>query len=434
MVVGVAFSGGGVTAVIATLCALKSLNNVTFDSFSVVSGGSLGLTLYDTVSEDLWVPSYDELQNDTSDVVSNLSKRHTSAENPVWFASLLDYVPDDDSFESLLKVLRDLGILDKIVGKDNWWKLALESVIEKGYKINVTSGSVFKSATYVNFALAKEKSCPLSRSDTTGHLSTSSAQESLYPANLHIDSENNRKSYVRRDESESEIVNKTMTDMDAVAASSSFWNVEMITGSSLDYYTFKGWLEKYDVNKSSGRDVLTYAMDAGVVDSTGITSLLRDKVDSIILFFNDNNDLREMNASFAYLFGIDTSKTNSMNALAGPKNSQVFDSDLYESFILNLTQDPVRAHLRNVKVIANAYYGIESYELKDLFVLSNQYSLSFLNSFADSEDLKSALSSKFPNKFSVGMSTLDANMLCLFNQWKVREYGVEIANLFTNQY
>ena len=125
MVVGVAFSGGGVTAVIATLCALKSLNNVTFDSFSVVSGGSLGLTLYDTVSEDLWVPSYDELQNDTSDVVSNLSKRHTSVENPVWFASLLDYVPDDDSFESLLKVLRDLGILDKIVGKDNWWKLAL---------------------------------------------------------------------------------------------------------------------------------------------------------------------------------------------------------------------------------------------------------------------------------------------------------------------
>ena len=203
----------------------------------------------------------------------------------------------------------------------------------------------------------------------------------------------------------------------------------MIT-SSTDYYIFKGWLESYDVNHSSSK-VSAYAMDAGVVDSTGITTLLRNQVDSIVLFFNDNNDIREMNASFAYLFGIDTSKTNSMNALPGPKNSQVFDSNLYESFMSNLTHDPVRAHLRNVSVMRNEYFGIEAYELKDLYVLSNQYSDSFLNSFVDSQKVKSALNSKFPNS-PWEWKHEGAQMLCLFNQWKIKEYGDEIMDCLSN--
>ena len=430
MVVGVAFSGGGITALLATVCALKSLTNETsFDKFSTVSGGSLGLTLFDSVGDELWVPDYEEIRDMHTGAVDYLSKRHTSSSSPNWFAGVLDYVPNDPSFQSLLEVLKDLGILDKVIGKDNWWKLALESVIKKGYDVDVSKGNVFKSETYINFALAKEKSCPLSRNDNTGHLSSSSAQESLYPSHLHVNVGDVRESYVRRDESDSEIVDKTMTDMDAVAASSSFWNADMIT-SSTNYYVFKGWLESYDVNHSSSSKVSAYAMDAGVVDSTGMTTLLRNQVDSIVLFFNDNNDIREMNASFAYLFGIDTSKTNSMNALPGPKNSQVFDSNLYESFMSNLTQDPVRAHLRNVSVMRNEYFGIEAYELKDLYVLSNQYSDSFLNSFLDSDKVKSALNSKFPNKFSVGMETYDAQMLCLFNQWKIKEYGDEIMALF----
>ena len=430
MVVGVAFSGGGITALLATVCALKSLDEDLFrnSTFSVVSGGSLGLTLFDTVGDELWTPNYDDLRDMESGVVKYLSKRHTNSSNPTWFASVLDYVPDDPSFESLLEVLKDLGILDKIIGKDNWWKLALDSVIKDGYGVDVRSGRVFKSETFVNFAFVREKSCPLSRNQNTGHLTTSNAQKSLYPGNLRVDIDDIRKSYVRRDLSDSEIVDKSMTDMDAVAASSSFWNADMIT-SSTNYYVFKGWLENYDVNRS-GDKVSTYAMDAGVVDSTGITSLLRNQVDSIVLFFNDNNDIREMNASFAYLFGINTSKTNSMNALAGPKNSQIFDSNLYETFMSNLTQDPVRAHLRNVHVMDNEYFGIEAYELKNLLVLSNQYSALFLNSFVDSENIASALSSDFPNKFSVGMETYDAQMLCLFNQWKVKEYGDEIYALF----
>ena len=134
MVVGVAFSGGGITALLATVCALKSLDENLFrnSTFSVVSGGSLGLTLFDTVGDELWTPNYDDLRNMESGVVKYLSKRHTNSSNPTWFASVLDYVPDDPSVESLLDVLKDLGILDKIIGKDNWWKLALDSVIKDG--------------------------------------------------------------------------------------------------------------------------------------------------------------------------------------------------------------------------------------------------------------------------------------------------------------
>ena len=158
MVVGVAFSGGGITALLATVCALKSLTNETsFETYSTVSGGSMGLTLYDSVGDALWVPDYEEIQAMQTGAVDYLSKRHTSSSSSTWFASVLDFVPNDPSFESLLEVLKDLGILDKIIGKDNWWKLALESVIEEGIRCGCEQGKCVQVRDVYKFRVGKRK-------------------------------------------------------------------------------------------------------------------------------------------------------------------------------------------------------------------------------------------------------------------------------------
>ena len=111
--------------------------------------------------------------------VDYLSKRHTSSSSSTLVRQRSRQAQRSGA-SRVFGSLERFRILDKIIGKDNWWKLALESVIEKGYGVDVSKGNVFKSETYINFALAKEKSCPLSRNDNTGHLSSSSAQESLY--------------------------------------------------------------------------------------------------------------------------------------------------------------------------------------------------------------------------------------------------------------
>ena len=37
-----------------------------------------------------------------------------------------------------------------------------------------------------------------------------------------------------------------------MSASSSFWNVELLEGSSFEYEVTKGWLNKYDAYKADG--------------------------------------------------------------------------------------------------------------------------------------------------------------------------------------
>ena len=109
---------------------------------------------------------------------------------------------------------------------------------------------------------------------------------------------------------------QNLTAMDAVTASSSFWNVGLVEGTELEYEATKGWLTHYTAVGSSGKDKKVYAMDGGLIDTTGITSHLRTKERSIVSFYNNNDDLRTLNSTIAFLFGSSTS-TDTMNALEG---------------------------------------------------------------------------------------------------------------------
>ena len=60
------------------------------------------------------------------------------------------------------------------------------------------------------------------------------------------------------------------------------------------------------------------------------------------------------------------------------------------------------------------------------FLLANNFPIPSSCSFED-PDISNNLSSDFPNTFAVSMPTLDANVLCMFNDWKIQRYSDEIS-------
>ena len=163
-----------------------------------------------------------------------------------------------------------------------------------------------------------------------------------------------------------------------------------------------------------------YAFDGGFVDTSGVTILLRRRVDRMVVMLNKNSDLREVNSTLAYLFGVAT-PTDTMNTLEGPALAQVFvDSQLFDGVIANLT-DGARlfASLSDVRIKQNDYFGVSEYVASKILFISNQFSEEFIGEFAPQSGVKQKVDPRWPNKFEIGMSTFDANLMCVFAGWKV---------------
>lgn len=140
----------------------------------------------------------------------------------------------------------------------------------------------------------------------------------------------------------------------------------------------------------------------------------------------------------AYLFGV-RDKTDDQNSLIGPQDAQVFDPSLYANVIFNLTangtngvESPGIAHLKDVHVSANAYLGVEEYTLDDLVIFSNTEQVAFAAAFTGDANVSKALNAdnNFPNKLPTGMSTFEANALCLRSAWDIQRYEKELKRIF----
>merc|ERR1712107_579289 len=164
---------------------------------------------------------------------------------------------------------------------------------------------------------------------------------------------------------------------------------------------------------ASGKKKNVYFADGGFVDTTGVVALLQKKTNSIVAFYNNNDDLTELSAPWSFLFGVMGDGTDTMNHLEGPTLGRVFaDTTLYGQVIANLTDPEILlATLSDVAILENAYLGTSAFTLDSLMIFSNQYSAKFVDSFTD-ERIKANLDDRFPNKFEVALPTLDANMLC----------------------
>lgn len=196
------------------------------------------------------------------------------------------------------------------------------------------------------------------------------------------------------------------TLLDALSFTSAFWTAPLLSSR---YGTL--------FDSALLRTNQTIVLDGGVVDTTGITGLLQKQTDHIIAFYNNNIPLSKLESPIAYLFGVDV-PTDLMNSLLGPSLSQVFDSDLYPSVISNMTNSKVGiAHLQGVDVLSNEIMGVESYVIKNLIIVSNIMNDGF--ELDDSRIMK-RLSSSWPDSYMFVPPEVDANILCMFNDWKVR--------------
>lgn len=137
----------------------------------------------------------------------------------------------------------------------------------------------------------------------------------------------------------------------------------------------------------------------------------------LVAFYNNNVPLSTMSSPIAYLFGVDTT-TDAMNSLKGPELTQVFSSSLYPDVIGNLTNPDVGiVQLTDVEIVENQM-GIEPYVVQSLVIISNRN----INGFKyQDKRVQDQLSPKWPDQFPYGISTLDANVLCSFNDYKVKE-------------
>lgn len=422
--VAFAWSGGGITAIICTLCAQHALDQnatlkMAFDNsdHTTVSGGTLGHALYGTAGRKMWFPEYDSLVKSPT-AFELLSTRNSSQELPYWYGQVLDYIPYTLNLASLIALLRDLGYLPSILGKTNWWRLALNVLFEKGYGSSPYSAEFRGATTLINFGLLRKKKCPIART-ADGAIKDDGAAVSLFPALYNSSTNASQILSTKLPNLKSEV-----GSMDAIAASSSFWNVALVEGSEVEYDLLKGWLNAYKAVGSAGSESV-YSMDGGLIDTTGIVTLLREQHDSIVAFYNNNDDLTALNSTFSDLFGV-ASTTDTMNSLEGAALAQVFPSDLYAEFIANLTNPLLlRAQLTSVQVMNNSYLQVQPYTLKRLYVMSNQYAQDFLDTFNDTR-VPSGLNEGWPNSMPVGMGTYNANMLCLFSQWKIRRFAEEL--------
>jgi hypothetical protein len=210
--------------------------------------------------------------------------------------------------------------------------------------------------------------------------------------------------------------------LDVMSYSSSFWTSGIVE-SSTSYFVLKGSIPTGTLDGET-----VYLNDGGLVDTTGIVTLLQNKEDSIVAFYNNNDPMSTLSCPFAFLFGAETD-ADSMNCLEGWELGQVFDSSLWEGVKGNLTDGGVlRARLENVEVKENEYLGVEGYMLKNLVIFSNERSDEFLGSFEDGKIAKK-VDDRFPNNFPVSIPTLDSNLLCMFEDWKVMKYEDELKKI-----
>lgn len=172
-----------------------------------------------------------------------------------------------------------------------------------------------------------------------------------------------------------------------------------------------------------------FTTDGGIVDTSGISNLLRRQVRRAVVFENKNQPLSKSSSTFAYLFGVEE-PTDSQNSMEGPALARVFDSALYPAVIKNLTDGATQlAVLENVAVHDNAYFGISAYTLDRLVIVSNVLSEEFIAAFHDPA-VRGHLDARWPDNYPLGMSTFDANLLCVYNGWKVERIRPLLLALF----
>jgi len=297
----------------------------------------------------------------------------------------------------------------------------------------------------ITFAALEAKGCPIKRNQSSGVMQT--APEYLHTALVHS-TEGGATLTAELGNGLTLLPSSSASGLSLLAASAwstAFYSASIVESSvqyaaeQLAELAGKGLLMTGTASIGTGstqQKAKVHLIDGGFVDTTGIVALLQRQTSKILVFYNNNDALAPAGSSgqevatFAYLFGEDV-PTDTMNTLGGPRFTKLFPNELYSSVIANLTNSSrLFASLKNVPVQVNTWLGIEKpYVLEELLILSNSPAAAFLDSFAD-PDIKANLSPLWPNRIPITMSSLDANLLCWYERFKLDRHADAITSFF----
>lgn len=426
---GIALSGGGVPAMLSGFCCIKSLFShlpSMKDStiISTTSGGTLGYMVYNNdVGEKLKAPRYDPTRS-----LADLSSSVPEDNNGIWFARVNSIVPpgaQPEGNDALSTILDGASNYAKVFPRKNWWSQAIQLLDHMVYNLDdIGSGD---RQWYAATTLIAASALPIELDNATGVYAK--ANETMFFSVIDMSTQIPAISGAL---AQPGLHMKTGTRLsDSVSHSAFFWGNTMIHNGS-DYRAHKGTLNKDYLmlqqrhpNSAGAEGLLAAYVDGGTVDPTAITALLQHKTGRILMMYNVNTFLTSNDAGLAWLFGRDPSATKNVSHLVlhGPVLGKVFaNGDVYDEVYANLTDPSIMmARLQNVEVQKNPYLGVEAYTLKELMILSNEFSKEFTESFID-KSIPAHLSANFPTNYGMTMTDLEANTMCMFEDWKVQRH------------
>lgn len=444
IMLGIAFSGGGITAAISAACTwhtlvdiYPNLNLSTSSSteivISTVSGGTIGYAISNNDKDKIQYTKYkkDLMLEDLLDMKSSSVEAVDKGEEVDKMRSIGQIVEHLSSMSFLKQYIlgpQGQGILQS--HSLHWWTWLIDCIFDSITIDEIDTGEKPWLSSFA-YMISDEKNI-LSRLDGKGYLSPSSARQiKSVLVNMTHDGSITVLDDNGQPPSPPMFGNKTIPTLDALSFSSSFWSA-LIVSNRFAYALLKDMLIKrkrslFEQHSDESSCSSTpeekekssvVILDGGVVDTTGIVGLLHKQADNMIIFYNNNIPLSQLQSPISYLFGVETS-TDSLNSLKGPELSQIFPTHLYPEVFANLTdRNNGVALLSDIKILPNKL-GVQPYIVKSIVIFSNGYNVDF--SF-DDERIMNNLSSDWPDRYSFFPPKLDANLLCSFSDWKVRRY------------
>jgi len=462
---GIGLSGGGITGLLAAQCQLEHLHQGNF-KFSVpsstittatASGGTLGYLVYhSTTAHSTASDGSTGIKPVTYPPSLNFSMAYADAKSNVvpagttWWANAINYLRNfssSNSFSDVNTAMMDPA--DVAAPADDcksWWVDLMETLFGLGYGVAPSEMRTSPSGdALITFAALEAKGCPIKRNQSSGVMQT--APEYLHTALVHS-TEGGATLTAELGNGLTLLPSSSASGLSLLAASAwstAFYSASIVESSvqyaaeQLAELAGKGLLMTGTASIGTGstqQKAKVHLIDGGFVDTTGIVALLQRQTSKILVFYNNNDALAPAGpsgqevATFAYLFGEDV-PTDTMNTLGGPRFTKLFPNELYSSVIANLTNSSrLFASLKNVPVQVNTWLGIEKpYVLEELLILSNSPAAGFLDSFAD-PDIKANLSPLWPNRIPITMSSLDANLLCWYERFKLDRHADAITSFF----
>lgn len=429
---GIALSGGGIIAMLSSMCSLKALEEIMGPAavagipVAMTSGGTVGSVLYATKGANLsfppsWRPAdYDE------QALERLSQRFAgNSSGSVWFAAITElFLGDSTRLAAAAALLSPAGGLlshaaDPAVMlnplRENWWADALAAAALL-YKTRA-SELVARPGATGTVTLLRAAAAPLQRDPAT-HVMLH-PPGALFPAEWHPATASIVPVGATAPAAPPPLT--AVSNLDAVAWSTSFWAASILESPAL--FALAGRL----VPRAPKPHDDFILVDGGTIDSTAIAALLRRSPppSRIVAFYEDAVDVRAVSAQLGYVFGVQNVTTD-LAMWEGPALGQLFPAEHWPAVLANLSDPKVAfASLRDVPVLGNAYLGVPGgHVLEELLVVAVQQGEAFLEEM-DAVDprVRRGLHAGWPEAMPLlGMSPLDANALCMYAGWSVHRH------------